>query len=380
MFVHHRELTTQRTKKQNNEETEEVKRAPHSFVINKGLVGRNVNKLIADLRTILEPNTASHLKVKKTNSIKDFVSVASIFHVTHLICLTKTQKNIFMRFCRVPHGPTLFFKIKSYTLGKDVRSSLRRPLMNQKLFRKSPLLVMNSFTNETDKPHLKLITSMFKTMFPFIDINNVKLRTVKRCVMLNYNPDTGLIDFRHYAVKVKPVGLSKPIKKLVASKKIPNLNKLKSFDDIMQVEHGFTSESEGELDEVEEQRHVTVSQPMKSGGNVLFEKSAVRCVEIGPRLTLELVRITDGLCKGKIMYNKLKNGEIFSDFTEQQQSDEDDDLELTDDDQDDNEDDDQNDNEDDVEDDDQNDNEDDVEDDNDETNNDASMNEDSDSD
>ena len=176
---------------------------------------------------------------------------------------------------------------------------------------------MNSFAvNSEDKPHLKLITSMFKAMFPFIDINNVKLRTVKRCVMLNYNPDTGLIDLRHYAIKIKPVGLSKPIKKLVSSKKIPNLSKLKSFDDIMDVDHGFTSESEGELDEVEEQRHVTVSEPMKSAGNVLFEKSAVRCVEIGPRLTLELVRITEGLCKGKIMYNKLKNGEEFCDFGE----------------------------------------------------------------
>lgn len=286
-------------------------------MINKGLVGRNVNKLIQELRLILEPNTASQLKVKKANSIKDFVSVASIFHVTHLICLTKTRKNIFMRFCRLPHGPTLFFRIQNYTLGKDVRSNLRRPLMNQKLFQRSPLLVMNSFAAVAeDKPHLKLTTSMFKTMFPSIDINSVKLRTVKRCVMLNYNPDTGLIDLRHYAIKIKPVGLSKPIKKLVSSKKIPNLSQLKSFDEIMDVDHGFTSESEGELDEVEEQRHVTVSEPMKSAGNVLFEKSAVRCVEIGPRLTLELMRITDGLCKGKIMYNKLKNGEEFSDFSE----------------------------------------------------------------
>lgn len=294
-----------------------MKRAPHSFVINKGLVGRNVNKLISELRLILEPNTASQLKVRKTNLIKDFISVASIFNVTHLACLTKTRKNIFIRFARVPHGPTLYFKITNYMLGKDVRSSLRRPLMNQKLFRKSPLLVMNSFQDpDNDKPHLKLVTSMFKTMFPFIDINTIKLRTVKRCVMLNYNPDTGLIDLRHYAIKIKPVGLSKPVKKLVSSKKIPNLSKLKSFDDIMEIDHGFTSESEGELDEVEEQRHVTVSEPMKSAGNVLFEKSAVRCVEIGPRITLELVRITDGLCKGKVLFSK-KNGECIYNFDEE---------------------------------------------------------------
>lgn len=280
-----------------------MKNAPHSFVIKRGLIGKNVHRLMMDMRAVLEPNTASQLKVRKTNVIKDFVSIASIFHVTHMMLFTKTEKNIFMRLGRVPHGPTMIFRVHRYTLGKDVRTSLRRPMMNQKLFRRSPLLVMNAFDTD-QKPHLKLVTTLFKTLFPTIDVNRVKLGVLKRCVLLNYDSEKDLIEFRQFAIKIKPVGLSKPVKKLITSKRIPNLSGLRSFDDIMDQDHGFTSESEGELDEVEDQRHVELPQPIRSRGNMLHEKSAIRCVEIGPRLTLELIKVQEGLCSGDILYSK----------------------------------------------------------------------------
>ena len=262
-----------------------------------------MHRLMMDMRSVLEPNTASQLKVRKTNVIKDFVSIASVFHVSHMMMFTKTEKNIFLRLGRVPHGPTLIFRVCQYTLGKDVRSSLRRPMMNQKLFRRAPLLVMNAFQTEKH-PHLKLVTTMFKTLFPTIDVNRIRLNQLKRCLLLNYDSEKDEIEFRQYAVKVKPVGLSKPVKKLVTSKKIPNLSRLRSFDDIMDQEQGFTSESEGELDEVEDQRHVELPQPIRSRGNMLFEKSAIRCVEIGPRMTLQLVKVQEGMCDGAILHSK----------------------------------------------------------------------------
>jgi len=39
-------------------------RAPHSFVFNRGHVGKNVKQLITDMRTVMEPYTASKLKVQ----------------------------------------------------------------------------------------------------------------------------------------------------------------------------------------------------------------------------------------------------------------------------------------------------------------------------
>lgn len=47
----------------NKEEPEELKRAPHSFVIHRGSVGGFVVELTKDFRKVMEPFTASSLKV-----------------------------------------------------------------------------------------------------------------------------------------------------------------------------------------------------------------------------------------------------------------------------------------------------------------------------
>lgn len=52
----------------------------------------------------------------------------------------------------------------------------------------------------------------------------IKLKTIRRCVLLNYNPDTKLVDFRHYYVKMSPVGLTRGTKKIVQGK-VPNLSR-----------------------------------------------------------------------------------------------------------------------------------------------------------
>lgn len=47
---------------------------------------------------------------------------------------------------------------------------------------------------------------------------------------MNYNPTTKLIDFRHYNIKVVPVGVSKGVKKIVQGK-IPNLAKCEDISE-----------------------------------------------------------------------------------------------------------------------------------------------------
>ena len=60
----------------------------------------------------------------------------------------------------------------------------------------------------------------------------VKLRNIRRCVLLNYDVSTKMIDFRHYAIKAVPVGLSKGVKKLVQSK-VPNLGRFEDVSDFI---------------------------------------------------------------------------------------------------------------------------------------------------
>ncbi|NWT48522.1 SSF1 protein, partial [Rissa tridactyla] len=42
---------------------QEYSAVPHSFVFNRGRVGKNVRQLIADVRKVMEPYTARALKV-----------------------------------------------------------------------------------------------------------------------------------------------------------------------------------------------------------------------------------------------------------------------------------------------------------------------------
>jgi len=45
------------------EEPEELKRAPHSFVIHRGQIGKSLLQLVKDFRKVMEPFTAASLQV-----------------------------------------------------------------------------------------------------------------------------------------------------------------------------------------------------------------------------------------------------------------------------------------------------------------------------
>ncbi|CAL7952386.1 unnamed protein product [Xylocopa violacea] len=203
---------------------------------------------------------------------------------------------MYFKLCRLPRGPTLTFKIHSFSLARDIISLLKKQLVYEELFKSSPLVILNNFSGEGMQ--LKLIASMFQNMFPTINLTTVNLSTIRRCLCLNYNPTSKIIDFRHYAIKVVPVGLSKGVKKLVQAK-IPNLSKCGDFSDFLTKE--TVSESEAEDDPT---NHVTLPQKLSSRGNHANTKSAIRLSELGPRLTLELIKVEDGLLDGEVLYHE----------------------------------------------------------------------------
>ena len=51
-------------------------------------------------------------------------------------------------------------------------------------------------------------------------------------MLYNYNPQTNLVEMRHYSIQVVPVGLTKGVKKLVLGK-IPNLAKCEDIADFI---------------------------------------------------------------------------------------------------------------------------------------------------
>lgn len=278
---------------------EEYGTVPHSFVFHRGQIGKNIGQLVADMRRVMGPYTAKSLQVRKKNSFKDFVTVAGPLGVSHFLVFTKTQTNVNFRLARLPKGPTLSFQVTKYSLIKDVVSSLKRHRMHEQQFTHHPLLVLNNFG--LDGMHIKLMATMFQNMFPSINVHSVNINSIKRCVLFSYDAETDEIEFRHYSLKVVPVGMSRGVKKII-QEKIPNLSKLEDISDLL-LAGANLSESEAEQDG---DHNITELPQVYAGrGNMRSQQSAVRLTEIGPRMTLKLVKIMEGMGDGNVMYHSI---------------------------------------------------------------------------
>ncbi|XP_019714392.1 suppressor of SWI4 1 homolog [Hippocampus comes] len=101
------------------------------------------------------------------------------------------------------------------------------------------------------------------------------------------------------SLKVVPVGMSRGIKKLM-QERFPNMSKFEDISELM-VKGANLSESEAEQDG---EHNITELPQVYSGrGNMTSQQSAVRLTEIGPRMTLQLIKIQDGISSGNIMYH-----------------------------------------------------------------------------
>ncbi|XP_029644080.1 suppressor of SWI4 1 homolog [Octopus sinensis] len=284
------------------EEDSDLKKAPHSFVIKSGNVGKYVQQLVKDVRKVMEPYTASKLKVKKWNRIKDFTTIAGYFNVTQILCFTRTDNYLNLRIIRQPRGPTLYFKVCEYSLTKDVESAMKSINRNCKQFDHQPLLVMKNLNIKTIS--MKLVTTVFQNLFPSINVNQVKLRRIRRCVLLFYDPETELIQFRHYNIRVVPTGLTPAVRKIIKKKKVPNLGNYKDISDYIE-NGGNLSESEAEFDGP--LNEVVLPQEVSGVGNKIAKKSAIRLTELGPRMTLQLEKIEEGVCGGDVLFHNFKS-------------------------------------------------------------------------
>ncbi|CAJ1933846.1 unnamed protein product [Sphenostylis stenocarpa] len=272
------------------------KKIPKSFVFSRGKIPASLKQLQMDLRKLMLPYTALSLREKKRNNLRDFLNVAGPMGVTHFFILSKTASSPYLRVATTPQGPTLTFKIHEYSLAADIARSQLRPRCPKDLFKNSALIVLSGFVS--GDPPLQLTTNMFQNIFPTIDVKTVKLSTCQRILLLNYNKDTKLIDFRHYSIRLQPVGVSRRLRKLVQSHQVPDLRNLQDVSDfVTKAGYGSESEADGEA--------ATVTLPSDIGRvNRASTKSSVKLQEVGPRMTLQLVKIEKGLCSGEILFRE----------------------------------------------------------------------------
>ncbi|MCP9260124.1 LiPid Depleted [Dirofilaria immitis] len=231
-----------------NEEAErKLLREPHSIVIHRGKVGQFVRSLEQDLRIIMEPFTASKLKVMKRNNLKDFIVNGTVLGVTHLLVLTRGENWITLRIMRSPQGPTLTFR------GILFRHQNAKCIF-QRLFITAPLVVMSGFNSNCDR-HLQLVQSIFQNMFPTVNV------------------DTNYDIHRRMDIFV-----------------------------LAQINPGQLSESEYEF----EQKEVKLPQQLTTRGCLEGQKINIRLYELGPRLTIQLMKIEEGIDEGKELKKKMQ--------------------------------------------------------------------------
>lgn len=131
--------------------------------------------------------------------------------VSHLLLFAKSLSNeTTLRIAHTPRGPTIHFRVQSYSLCKDIRRVQRHPrTLGPEALESPPLLVLNGFqhppsaTTATDKAHLKLMTSMFQNMFPAITASASAIKKIKRVMLVNFDQETGELDIRHYLIATK---------------------------------------------------------------------------------------------------------------------------------------------------------------------------------
>lgn len=324
---------------------------PKSMVIRIGAgeVGSSVSQLAKDVRQVMEPGTASRLKERRANRLRDYVTMTGPLGVTHLLLFSRSESgNTNLRIATTPRGPTLHFRVEKYSLCKDVRRAQRHPRGGGKEYITPPLLIMNNIStpgadaNSKVPKHLEsLTTTVFQSLFPRINPQTTPLKSIRRVLLLNREPakdkDDGsfVLNFRHYAIYTKPAGVSKPLRRLDAAEKffssknrkggVPNLGKLEDISEYMiggengegymtDGTSGSEMDTDAEVEVLEEAPRKVLSSKARAAklenedktgdSDERVERRRVKLVELGPRMKLRMTKVEEGLCSGKTMWHE----------------------------------------------------------------------------
>ena len=164
----------------------------------------------------------------------------------------------------------------------------------------------------------------FQTLFPPLSPGTISLSSARRVVLVSYNPEKGTIDFRHYLISVKPYGVSRRVRKVLegatsSSKKSTSgfldLGNEKDVADFLLRKRGEPDPGGGYESAVsdvssaagDEGDAVSLAGDYVGRNNKRGQKKAVKLDEIGPRMELRLIKITEGFPgkEGGVIYHDI---------------------------------------------------------------------------
>ncbi|VDK42754.1 unnamed protein product [Taenia asiatica] len=412
---HHRRRQSRSAVAAATAQERKLARAPHSFVFARPGCGSFVKTLSLDVRRVFEPFTASQLRVNRRNVLKDFINIAGPLHVSHILYFThprsekitakrirhaanverrkgamlkdaddeeeETNKlgggngigGVYLHLIRAPNGPSLTFRVSEYSLTRDV-TTLVRKVFDVRQFSSPPLLAMTGFgaggtASAPPPPHLRLLVDMFQNMLPSLNIQKLKVSSVRRVLLLSREVDScsdadggeerEVIYLRHYNIRLENRSISRALRRLGMggapmrrqhnrndaaglgprgfgkSSGVPNLANYASIDEYLSKANLLTESAASELEDMaevtlpgqstaadegaEEAKNPSISGPISAKGIKearaqaksthgfthlsSCRKACIRLTEIGPRLTLQLIKIEEGVNSGAVLYH-----------------------------------------------------------------------------
>jgi ribosome biogenesis protein SSF1/2 len=158
----------------------------------------------------------------------------------------------------------------------------------------------------------------FQSLFPPLSPNTLSLTSARRVVLVSYNADRSTIDFRHYIIKVKPYGVSKRVRRILEgtthTKSTLDLGNEKDVADFLLRKTGEpgpdggyeSAASSTESVAGDDGDAVDLAEDYVGRNNKKGQRRAVRLDEVGPRMELRLIKITEGVPgkEGAVMYHE----------------------------------------------------------------------------
>lgn len=274
------------------------------MVLRRGKVGVYLQKLISELRVLLYPYCAINLKEKRKNSLRDFLSLVDMYNLSHMFAITNTDHNSYMRIAKMPSGPTFTFKLDKYCLSSDIlqESKVKKPLT--KSFHHIPLLILNGF-NSTNiskefEDSVKLCGTMFQSIFPPLNLNEIDVKLAKRIVLvnLNLNGEYPIFEIRHFDIDIEKISTKKTISNIINSKKT-DFTGYNNIAEYILKQTGYTDNSDNEGEEN------NVSLILNEKEKSEEKQNKIKLFEIGPRMNLALHKIEEGFFKGNVAYHSI---------------------------------------------------------------------------
>jgi ribosome biogenesis protein SSF1/2 len=270
-----------------------------------------VADLVQDIRKLMMPYTAANFKEdannRKLTLNKYCQHVCLPLGISHMLAFSQNKEKLNFRMAKTPQGPTLTFRVHQFSLSKHVQKLQRRPVNTNTLTESPPIVVTNNFGDSTAPPQIKLMRITFQNLFPAINVANVKLKDCRRVVLFHLVEDEDgnqSVEVRHYAIKATPVGVDRKVRRLIQSK-IPNLNKVQDIADYITGTATASTNVDNASDSEPEDSNAVVelAQNYTGRGNKGQSKSALKLVELGPRLSMELIKVEQGLGDGNVMFH-----------------------------------------------------------------------------